>query len=355
MIPAIISATVVLVLFVVAIATLGLILARRVVSARPHPRSVRARFDGDEVLLPLDFKTVASGKYLLQPLEGGQPVVVDEVTSSEGDVVRRRLERPAATGLNELEAIWSAHQYVTPEAVGEYLNVNVPLRTGETREAWQFPGDTDHWVIHVQGIRTSRTVALRTAAAAHDAGATSLVITYRGSGDGPPARSSTLGAREWEELRDSVAYARANGAKRVTIAAWSMGAALTLEMLRHDPGSVDDLVLICPVSDWPATIAHGAKQAHLPVIAAHLAGFLLRTTLGVALLGLPGKVDVRRLAWTETGSVPVRTLIIHSQGDEVVPWASTLALTNNNPDIVTLHDNALPTRVRTDCHGPHRS
>lgn len=113
-------------------------------------------------------------------------------------------------------------------------------------------------MIHVQGIRTSRAVALRTVAAARDAGVTSLVITYRGSGDGPPTRASMLAPES--ESSTSVAYARANGAKRVTIAAWSMGAALTLEMLRHDPGIVDDLVLICPVSDWPATIAHGANR-----------------------------------------------------------------------------------------------
>ena len=86
------------------------------------------------------------------------------------------------------------------------------------------------WVIHVQGIRTSRLVTLRSVEVAKRAGLTSLVITYRGSGDGPPASASTLGQREWSDLADAIAYARAHGAASVYVVAWSMGAGLALEL-----------------------------------------------------------------------------------------------------------------------------
>lgn len=332
-----IAAAVVTGLVVVAVATgaLGVLLAKRVVNATARPKLLRVGFAGQEVALPESAKTAAAGEYLLQLDEDPSSVLrVGEVLRvADGKVHRALVGAPERSG--DAGGYWSAHGYSSPGEIGSFESVSVPVAGGETRDAWLFPGDPAYWVIHVQGIRTSRGVTLRTVAIAHEAGATSLTITYRGSGDGPPSRAATLGAREWTELQDAIAYARSQGAQRVTVVAWSMGAALMLELLKHDPRAVDDLVLMCPVSSWPETIEYGAVQAGLPKQAAGLAALLMRTRLGAKVLGLPEPVDVRKLDWTYPGSLPVPTLVIHSQGDEVVPWSSTVKLVASNPDTVT--------------------
>lgn len=324
-------------LIAAALVGVGLLLAKRVVNATARPKLLRVGFHGQEVTLPESDRTTAAGEYLLHVTDE-RPVVlrVGSVVGTGDGRVRRALLDDAEGRSGEAEGYWSAHGFASPAEVGEFRTVEVPLIDGETREAWLFPGDPTHWAIHVQGIRTSRGVTLRTVAAAQDAGVTSLAITYRGAGDGPPTRAATLGAQEWSELRDAIEYARRNGAERVTVVAWSMGAALMLELLTHDPVAVDDLVLMCPVSSWPSTIAYGARQAGLPRQAAGLAALLMRSRIGAKLLGLPVPVDGRKLDWTHPGSLPVPTLIIHSQGDEVVPWETTMRLTANNPQTATL-------------------
>lgn len=322
------------------IVAVGILLAKRVVNATARPKPVRADFSGQEVSLPENARTGAAGEYLLQfPGEPSAAVRVGDILR----VVDGRVHRALIGGQGRsgpADGYWSAHGYTSPSEIGAFETVAIPLADGSSREAWLFPGDPARWVIHVQGVRTSRGVTLRTVALSHETGATSLTITYLGAGDGPPSRTTTLGAREWTELRDAIAYARANGARRVTVVAWSMGAALILELLKHDPHAVDDLVLVCPVSSWPATIEYGAVQARLPRLAAGLAALLMRSRLGARLLGMPSPIDVQKLDWTYPGSLPVRTLIIHSQGDEVVPWSSTIDLVNSNPNTVTLVETA---------------
>lgn len=320
----------------------GLLLAKRVVNASSTPKLLKVTFDGSTVLLPEDERTAAAGEYLLSVVDG-EVVRVGAVMAIENGLVRRVvLGDTDGLPVGETQASWSAHGFTGPGEVGEYLTVDVPLANGESREAWLFPGDNAHWAIHVQGVRTTRGVTLRTVDVAREAGLTSLAITYRGAGDGPPARAATLGSLEWTELRDAIVYAKSNGARRVTVIAWSMGAALAFELLRVDPKLVDDLVLMCPVSNWPRTIEYGAQHAGLPRRAASLASVLLRSRVSARLLGLPAPVDVRKLVWTRSGSLDVPTLIVHSQGDEVVPWHTTLELVRNNPKAELVETVACP-------------
>lgn len=171
----------------------------------------------------------AAGEYLLQPDEDPSSVLrVGEVLRvADGKVHRALVGAPERSWMPADTR--SAHGG-TPHRRDRLVRVRAQAGgDGETRDAWLFPGDPAHWVIHVQGIRTSRGVTLRTVAIAHEAGATSLTITYRRRRDGPPSRAATLGAREWTELRDAITYARSQGAQRVTVVAWSMGAALMFE------------------------------------------------------------------------------------------------------------------------------
>ena len=111
----------------------------------------------------------------------------------EHSVIRPVLKTTAPISAEPFEAQWTGHVMSGPAEIDpDWEDVTVPLRDGTLAPAWLFRGDSPGapWVIHVQGIRTSRLVTLRSVEVAQSAGLTSLMITYRGSGDGPPASAS---------------------------------------------------------------------------------------------------------------------------------------------------------------------
>src|SRR5690606_28713314 len=110
----------------------------------------------------------------------------------------------------------------------------------------------------------SRLVTLRSVEVAERAGLTSLVVTYRGAGDGPVAQVSYLGQREWSDLADAIAFARLHGASKVFVVAWSMGAGVALELLRREPEAFERLVLVAPATNWSHIVRHGIERAGLP-------------------------------------------------------------------------------------------
>jgi uncharacterized protein len=201
----------------------------------------------------------------------------------------------------------------------------VPLRDGTSAPAWLFSGASgeSRWVIHIQGIRTSRRVTLRSVEVAERAGLTSLVITYRGAGDGPPRRLSRLGQSEWTDLTDAITYARAHGAVVIDVVAWSMGAGLAFESLRHDPQVFDRLALIAPATDWYGIVRHGIKKAGLPEILAPLVSWAIGSDVASRLIGLPEPLDLRELNWSENLSLTIPTLAVHSRGDAEIPFHLT--------------------------------
>lgn len=180
-------------------------------------------------------------------------------------------------------------------------------------------------MIHVQGIRTSRLVTLRSVEVAQSLGLTSLAITYRGSGDGPPASASTLGQREWTDLADAIAYARSRGAMAVYVVAWSMGAGLALELLRQDSTAFDRLALIAPATNWRLIIDQGVKRARLPGPMGHIVIWALGSRAFCGLIGLPEALDFNRLDWSGMARVAAPTIAIHSRGDEEINFELTNA------------------------------
>jgi pimeloyl-ACP methyl ester carboxylesterase len=175
----------------------------------------------------------------------------------------------------------------------------------------------------VQGIRTSRLVTLRSVEVAQSVSLTSLAITYRGAGDGPPASASTLGQREWIDLADAVAYARSHGATAIYVVAWSMGAGLALEVLRRDPTAFDRLALIAPATNWREVVRHGVKRAGLPGFLAPVVMWALGSRLVSRLIGMPAAIDFGRLDWGCDLAIVVPTIVVHSNGDEEIPFKLT--------------------------------
>lgn len=316
-------------------------LGRRVVAVTRPRGTIECRAGDGTVFLPRNALTEAPGEYGLwfgtqfqhHALVGGA-VYADDAT-----VERRVIASSTALPPDYFPAHWTGHTFSGPDALGlPWREVMVPLEEGGMAPAWLFPvaSGAAPWAIHVQGIRTSRIVTLRAVAAAQRAGFSSLVITYRGAGDGAPASASSLGLTEWVDLRAAIRFARGQGATNIVVVAWSMGAGLALELARRDPALIDQLVLICPATNWRAIVHHAVHKAHLPRFLASAALALLSTPLVSRSAGLAKPIDFDELDWTRAGSVTVPTVVIHSDGDAEIPFRLSEDFARAHPDVVTL-------------------
>ena len=330
-----------------AVASLVRLLARRVVGVETRRKTIEVRRVGDDVELPQGALTLAAGKYGLWFGERFQyHALIGPVVRSDGDrVIRRVLEASAPIPTGAFDAQWTGHVMSSPADVDpNWEDVTVPLRGGDSAPAWLFRGESvdGPWIIHVQGIRTSRLVTLRSVEVAKRAGMASLVITYRGSGDGPPASASTLGLREWGDLADAVAYARARGAASVYVVAWSMGAGLALELLRRDPDAFDRLALIAPATNWRRIIRHGVGHAGLPGFVASVVTWALSSRVASRLIGMPAPLDFARLDWGRRLTINMPTIVVHSKGDEEIPFELTTDFVAAHPDVELVETAAAP-------------
>jgi hypothetical protein len=330
-------------------ATAGMVwmLARRVVGVEPRRKTVTARRVGDSLELPRSDLTLAEGSYGLWFGDRFEHhALIGRVVSSDSNrVIRRVLKTTAPMRTQPFKAQWTGHVIRDPGEIDpDWEDVEVPLRDGESAPAWLFRGTSTvaPWVIHVQGIRTSRLVTLRSVAVAQSAGLTSLVITYRGSGDGPPASASTLGLQEWTDLADAVTYARARGATAVYVVAWSMGAGLALELLRHDPAAFDRLALIAPATNWRLIIRHAVKRAGLPGFVAALVTWALGSRVMCGLIGMPAPLEFDRLEWGRDLMTSLPTIVVHSTGDDEIPFELTRTFITAHPNVTLVDTAAAP-------------
>ncbi|WP_157681855.1 alpha/beta hydrolase family protein [Microbacterium pygmaeum] len=322
-------------------------LARRIVGVRPRRQTLIVRRVGDDIELTQTDLTLAEGSYGLWFGERfAQHALIGPVLSSDGRrVIRRLLETTVPMSSEPFAAKWTGHTMSGPcEIDPNWEDVVVPLRDGESAPAWLFRGTAvdKAWVIHVQGIRTSRLVTLRSVEVAHQAGLTSMVITYRGSGDGPPVSASTLGQREWSDLADAIAYARSHGATAVYVVAWSMGAGLSLELLRREPAAIDRLALISPATQWRPIIQHGVHRAGLPATAASLVMWALGSRVISRLVGMPEALDFNTLNWVHNLALGVPTILVHSDGDQEIPIALTTRFLAAHPRVTLVKTAPAP-------------
>ncbi|MFH8251517.1 alpha/beta hydrolase family protein [Microbacterium sp. B2969] len=327
MIPAIIVAAA-LAMVLAPIALLIRALALRVVGVRPRRKVITARRVGETIELPETPLTAVPGNYgLWFGQEFEHHALVGAVVRSDGQhVVRRLVKSTTPVPTEAFDAQWTGHVMSSPAEIDpNWEDVTVPLRDGTSAPAWLFraAGQGKPWVIHVQGIRTSRLVTLRSVAVARDAGLTSLVITYRGAGDGPAAPVSYLGQREWTDLADAIAYARSQGAPAVYVVAWSMGAGVALELLRHQPTAIDRLALVAPATNWRRIVTQGVARAGLPRFLARIVIWVLESPVASKMIGLRSPIDFDRLDWTHDHTVNLPTLVLHSAGDEEIPFELT--------------------------------
>jgi len=321
--------------------------------------------DADSVRLPITDDTVRPGEYGLWHDGPGHTTVgpVLEVDEAAG-FVRRAVVR--TTGAVSSRVRWSGHVHPDPAAMDvDWSEVSLPTPVGPA-PAWVVrpgpdgaarpdrgaaqgadsvaargadPAAARTWAVHVHGIRTTRVTALRTVPAALELGWTSIVPSFRGDGEAPwEGRASHLGAREWADVEAALDHAVANGAERLVIVGWSMGATITHELLARSAhrDRLAGIVLVAPALDWAVTVRSQARRAGLPgpVVGAALGA--MATPVLCRMVGLRSPVDVRALSWLRAPRQLPPTLLIHSTGDTTVPFSASQEFADAHPGTVTL-------------------
>lgn len=306
----------------------------------------------DSIQLPITDDTVRPGEYGLWHDGTGHTTVgpVLEVDEAAG-TVRRAVVR--TSGDVSARVRWSGHVHPDPAAMDvDWAELDLPTPVGPA-PAWvirprgagtaEVPGtapvDGTTWAVHVHGIRTTRVTALRTVPAALEAGWTSIVPSFRGDGEAPwQGRASHLGAREWPDVEAALDHAVANGAARLVVVGWSMGATITHELLARSAhrDRIAGLVLVSPALDWETTVRSQAGRAGLPGFVVGAALRAMALPLVCRVVGLRSPVDVRALSWLHAPRNLPPTLLIHSSGDTTVPFAVSQEFADAHPGTVTL-------------------
>jgi pimeloyl-ACP methyl ester carboxylesterase len=335
----------------VALGGLGLVIARRLtapVSGRRYDLTIRGvDHSGERPIVILDRtpNTAACGLYCLILENGGWVRLSREVEDRGPGLVGREVQGEAGEALAAGgRASWSGILYSSPADAGlEATDVEVSTEVGST-PAWLIapqghPSTT--WAIHIHGLGSPRAGTLRGVQVASEAGLSSLVVTYRNDGEGPLVGTgkSELGATEVNDVRAAMRFAHANGARRVVLFGWSMGAAIALQLAAEPMlrGIVAGLVLESPIVDWVSTIEANCVRSGLPARTGTLAVPWLNFGPLARVTGLANPVRLRRFDWiARAGELTVPTLILHGKLDTSSPLELSVRLQRLRPDLVNL-------------------
>jgi alpha-beta hydrolase superfamily lysophospholipase len=298
--------------------------------------------DGSAIRLARTPDTVVPGRYGLWFSNDSGYLRYGDILEQDAVSVTRRIEKVEFGRVAEARhGRLSGWYYLRPEDLElEVVSVDVPT-DGGAAPAWLVPGGagTD-WAIHVHGRGTSRQETLRALPVFHERGYTSLVVSYRNDGDGPPSSDGRygLGATEWRDVDAALRYALDRGARRIVLMGWSMGGAIVLQtMLRsRHADRVVGIVLESPVIDWVDTLEFQAAQLKLPSVVTRGALRLLDDPRAGRLTGQAAPVGLAQLdlvARADELTVPV--LLMHSDDDGFVPADGSHALAAARGDIVT--------------------
>jgi pimeloyl-ACP methyl ester carboxylesterase len=166
-------------------------------------------------------------------------------------------------------------------------------------------------------------------------GYTSLIPSFRGDGEGPPAPlgAFTLGQTEWPDVNAALAFAITQGAQRIVLVGWSSGASIALRLAASSShrSSIAALILVSPTLSWRNSVLYSAANAGIPRVVAAAAISALSAPVLSRLLGSPVPLDFRALDWTRPDILlTVPTLLIHSKGDRSAPFEDTRTFTETH-------------------------
>ncbi|WP_223945198.1 alpha/beta fold hydrolase [Arthrobacter sp. StoSoilB20] len=242
--------------------------------------------------------------------------------------------------------IWSGYVYSKPEQLGlPYRDVAIPVDNG-VAPAWRFdpPAGVEAsgvWAIHIHGMGGRRAGTLRGIPVARRLRLTSLVVSLRNDGDAPPSYDGRyrLGQTEWRDVEAGINYAVSNGAERLVLFGWSLGASIALQAAAQSPNSsrVAGMVLDAPVFDWRTTLAANAKAAGLPRPLVHLGFTILRSKRLRWLTGLAEPITLDSLDWLARATeLDKPVLVLHGKKDDTTPFEVSKNAASLRPDLVRL-------------------
>ena len=296
----------------------------------------------DQVELTRSWESQRSGRYALE-WNGGR-AVVGEVLGGTAQTVLRRLE-PAGTGA----AADAPAGTGTALAVGATVRITPLLFAGDPRTAlglefdefdihgelgpmpaWFVPGARDLCLIAIHGLGADRTQVLPLLPLFDRLKIPVLAVTYRNDEGAPrsPDGLGHLGAGEWPDADAAIRFAVDNGARRIVLFGWSVGATMALHAAVDSPyrESVRGLVLDSPVLDWRGTVRRQATRRGVP---APLAELGVRAAEGRVAVD-PEAYD--RIGLGEGLATPV--LLFHSADDTVSPVDHARRLAARRDDLV---------------------
>ncbi|WP_254668797.1 alpha/beta hydrolase [Brevibacterium sp. CS2] len=337
------------------VATSGLAayFARRVVIPEQAPEELEILhvdgFDDDmHVHLAADDETLVNGRYGLHFDSGAGHAQIGDIV--EYDPVSRTVSREVlAVTAGDLRTArrgrWTGVFYPHPDATGlPYEDVTLESDVGDL-PAWFFPttADTplDTWAILVHGRGGSRAEGLKAAPVLNDLRIPALAISYRNDPEVPVGSTARygLGDTEWIDVDVAIDHALAQGAKKVVVFGWSMGAAIAFQAASRGRNRehIAALVLDGPVVDWYDVLDHQARINFLPTPVARLALDMLTRPWARRITGLETPLDLNRMDWVRRAAeLDTRVLLIHSDDDDFVPSGPSHALANVRRDLVTM-------------------
>lgn len=283
------------------------------------------------------------GRYCVYFAGGrGYAKIGDIIAIGAGTVTRRLIAEERGTLRSGLRTRVSGTFFESPAELGlPFEDVLVDTDLGPA-PAWIVPATEGEgrWVIQVHGRGADRREPLRAVPVFHEAGYTSLLISYRNDGVAPRSKDGryALGDTEWEDVEASIRFALARGANQVVLMGWSMGGALVLQLVTRSPLAevVRGVILDSPVVDWIRVLDHQAGALRVPGPIRAAVYRLIGSGWGSRFTGQTAAINLARLDFVaRAGELALPTLLMHSEADTFVPSAGSWALAALRPDIVT--------------------
>lgn len=326
--------------------------ARRVVTperAQPEDLAILAvHREAEElhIVLPATEETIVDGWYGLVFGTGTGFARIGPIRSyvpREGTVTRV-VEEVLAGSLHEaVRGRWTGTVYRNPGELGlpaEDVLLDLPVGPGPAWIVRPNPSTAiPTWAIMVHGRGVQRAEGLRAVRTARELGMTSLLISYRNDGDAPNAEDGlyALGLTEWRDVEAAIEFALQQGAKDVVLFGYSMGGAISLQLVDRSRyrRQVVALVLDGPVINWIDVLAHQAAVNRVPAAIGRYGQLLLSHPLGRRITGLAAPLDLKSLDWVHRAEeLRTPTLIMHSKADDFVPYGPSAELARRNPALV---------------------
>lgn len=325
--------------------------------------------EGQEVILPATAETIVDGVYGLY-FDGGKSFArIGEITSftPRDGTLARRVESVTSGDLRTaVRGWWSSVAYLSPQEAGfdaEDVVLNLP---GGRAPAWYVPADNPDgplaqrgiWAIMVHGRGGRRTEGIKALPVAAELGIDSLLISYRNDGEAPAAADGKygLGITEWKDVEVAIRYALDQGAEEIVLFGWSMGGAICLQTADRSPLAVHirGQVLTGPVIDWIDVLASQARALKIPKPVGRLTRWFISNRAGRRVTGLASPVDLKVLNWIDRADqLNMRTLILHSIDDNLVPYGPSRDLAHKNPMVTFVPFNRAR-HVKEWNHDPQR-